>query len=353
MVYQDDTIRLTRELPEFQLSLHAEGKVDRIVHNDEGVIVGAEVSFYTPAGRITPTLPLDAVEPVLARTHHRTAVFWNLGKPREQIVDAAMHALLDHDFGMSPGLNVARLHYISGERWWKWGDPLSDPTGAQVAAAASSWDGIVVALAGREGLQLQVRLAGRHGPALLVHERDEAFLRQSRESHEAMNIIRILLVLFRATEAEYCAFPVGDPWLSDEDWPSLLVAPHYPDFFVLPQARLPTTLDSAFHGVNLTDGRSIATVMPMKFTPADSPLELKRSDRALDLDRLRRLKALGEKYYDQLYEAHSGFTGLYASAKDAFYDAISLANELGLKEESQRLSDRLDHIKSVFRSQFS
>jgi len=125
----------------------------------------------------------------------------------------------------------------------------------------------------------------------LVHERDEAFSRQSRESHDAMDIIRILLVLFRAIEAEYCAFPVGGPWLSDEDWPSLLVAPHYPDFFVLPQSSLPSTLDSSFRGVNLTDGRSIATVMPMKFTPADSPLELERSDRDLELARLRRLKA--------------------------------------------------------------
>ena len=352
-ISKDDSIRLTRELPEFQLPLHAEGTVERVVHNDEGVIVGVEAGFYTAAGRITSTVPLDAMEPVLTSTRHRTAVLWGLGKTREQIVDSAMHTVLDRGYGMCAGLNVVRLHYISGERWWKWGDSTSDPTGAQAVAAASSWDGMVVGFSGREGLQLQFRLTGRHGPTLLMHERDEAFLEQSRESHHAMDIIRILLALFQATEAESCAFPVGSPWLTDEDWPSLLVPPHYPDFFVLPQTSLPKTLDGAFRILTLTDGRAVATVLPMKFSPGDSPLDLKRSDHDLDLDRLRRLKALGEKYYDQMYETHIGLTGLYASAKDAFYDAISLANELGLKDESKALDERLAHVKAVFRSQFS
>jgi hypothetical protein len=78
-----------------------------------------------------------------------------------------------------------------------------------------------------------------------------------------------------------------------------------------------------------------------------------RSDRELNLDRLRKLKALGEKYYDQMYESGRGANRCYSSAKGAFYDAIGLAHELGMKEEEEALSKRLEHIKAVFRSQFS
>lgn len=48
-----------------------------------------------------------------------------------------------------------------------------------------------------------------------------------------------------------------------------------------------------------------------------------------------------------------GVYGLYSSAKDAFIDAISAANTLGLKEEARALEERLQHVKAVFRSQFS
>jgi hypothetical protein len=54
-----------------------------------------------------------------------------------------------------------------------------------------------------------------------------------------------------------------------------------------------------------------------------------------------------------MYESGRGANGCYSSAKDAFYDAIGLANELGLKEEAEALSKRLEHIKAVFRSQFT
>jgi hypothetical protein len=86
-----------------------------------------------------------------------------------------------------------------------------------------------------------------------------------------------------------------------------------------------------------------------------SPLEIAfhRSDEELERNRLRQLTALGEKYYDQMYESGRGANGCYSSAKDAFYSAIGLANELGMKEEADALSKRLDHIKAVFRSQFS
>jgi hypothetical protein len=64
------------------------------------------------------------------------------------------------------------------------------------------------------------------------------------------------------------------------------------------------------------------------------------------------LKALGEKYYDQMYEARYGTSGLYSDAKEAFYDAIKLANELGLKKDVEELEKRLANIKGVVRSQF-
>lgn len=73
------------------------------------------------------------------------------------------------------------------------------------------------------------------------------------------------------------------------------------------------------------------------------------------LAQLERVKALGEKAYDDMYEEHSssGATACYSDAKECFYDAISLANKLGLKDEAEALAKRLEHIKAVFRSQFS
>ena len=78
-------------------------------------------------------------------------------------------------------------------------------------------------------------------------------------------------------------------------------------------------------------------------------------ERNAQLAQLERLKASGEKAYDDMYEAHSpsGATVCYSDAKECFYDAISLANKLGLIDEAEALSKRLAHIKAVFRSQFS
>ena len=78
-------------------------------------------------------------------------------------------------------------------------------------------------------------------------------------------------------------------------------------------------------------------------------------DRKAQLVQLERLKALRERAYDDLYEAHSpsDATASYSDAKECFYDAISLANKLGLTDEAETLSKRLAHIKAVFRSQFS
>jgi hypothetical protein len=73
------------------------------------------------------------------------------------------------------------------------------------------------------------------------------------------------------------------------------------------------------------------------------------------LERLSHLKAMGEKAYDDMYEAHSpsDANARYSDAKECFYDAIGLADRLGLKEEAEALRQRLAHIKAVFRSQFS
>jgi hypothetical protein len=78
-------------------------------------------------------------------------------------------------------------------------------------------------------------------------------------------------------------------------------------------------------------------------------------EREAQLKQLEHLKAMGEKAYDDMYEAHSssGATACYSDAKECFYDAIGLAERLGLTDEYKALSDRLAQIKAVFRSQFT
>jgi len=80
------------------------------------------------------------------------------------------------------------------------------------------------------------------------------------------------------------------------------------------------------------------------------------TEREEKLARMEALKAFAEQAYDDLYEkAHSSSaaTGYYSTAKEALHDAIRIANELGLTEESAKLIARLEHIKAVFRSQFT
>jgi hypothetical protein len=78
-------------------------------------------------------------------------------------------------------------------------------------------------------------------------------------------------------------------------------------------------------------------------------------ERREQLAQLARLKAMGERDYDDMYEARSSgdATVCYSGAKENFHDAIGLARRLGLKEEAEALTKRLEHIKAVFRSQFS
>jgi hypothetical protein len=74
------------------------------------------------------------------------------------------------------------------------------------------------------------------------------------------------------------------------------------------------------------------------------------------LARMETLKNFAEQAYDDMYEkAHSpsAATGYYSSAKEALHDAIRVAKELGLTDEAAKLEARLEHIKGVFRSQFT
>lgn len=82
---------------------------------------------------------------------------------------------------------------------------------------------------------------------------------------------------------------------------------------------------------------------------------MQEEERKTMLANLARCKAMGEKAYDDMYDAHSfrHAGDCYRDAKDFFYEAVSLAGQLGLTEEQEALSERLAHIKAVFRSQFA
>ena len=81
---------------------------------------------------------------------------------------------------------------------------------------------------------------------------------------------------------------------------------------------------------------------------------MNEEERSAKLASLTHCKTMGEKAYDDMYEAHSfrDANDCYRDAKDFFYEAIRLAGELGLTDEGEALSKRLEHIKGVFRSQF-
>lgn len=79
------------------------------------------------------------------------------------------------------------------------------------------------------------------------------------------------------------------------------------------------------------------------------------TERQKKIAELSRLREQAENAYDEMYEAHSfrDANVCYSDAKDDFYDAIALAEELGLAEDAEYLKQRLEHIKGVFRSQFA
>jgi hypothetical protein len=115
--------------------------------------------------------------------------------------------------------------------------------------------------------------------------------------------------------------------------------------------RLTIPISFYFPRRRLTRGGVMATALPVKFAPHDElPAPDERHHR---LSALRKAHALGEKYYAQLYEARGSTSGIYSDIKDAFLDAISAANALGLQEEAAALEKRLENVKGVYRSQFS
>ena len=78
-------------------------------------------------------------------------------------------------------------------------------------------------------------------------------------------------------------------------------------------------------------------------------------ERVSRLQRLDQCTRQGEKAYDDMYEADSPSqaAGFYSDAKESFREAIRLAAELERNTDVEVLRNRLEHIKAVFRSQFS
>jgi hypothetical protein len=351
VLYAGETVRLLRARPELGLAEFAEGRVIAVRPNEQGETAAVEAEFYRDSQTIKTEVPLGDVELVIADSQLRqTAVLWGLEEPPGRVIEAAMHCMLDSGFLMRDGLNVAQLHYDPENRWWKWGEKHADSTGAVVATSTPAWDGFVAAFSGRERFHLEFRQQRLREAVVMLHERHEVYCEQAKTTHPAMSLMRVLLNLCGATGARNCAFPVAEPWIYDQDLASVLRPPLYPDFLLVPEKELPHSISAPFRLIRLTGQRAILTVLPVKSSPTETGFE--RSERELKMDYLRKSKALGEKYYDQIYDARYGSSGLYADAKDAFHDAISAANELGLKEEAAELEKRLDHIKAVYRSQF-
>jgi hypothetical protein len=73
-----------------------------------------------------------------------------------------------------------------------------------------------------------------------------------------------------------------------------------------------------------------------------------------DAERLAWLEAQAEAAYDRMYDARpaTDAAARYSDAKEALHDAIGLARRLGRSQDAERLAARLEHIKTVFRSQF-
>ena len=62
-----------------------------------------------------------------------------------------------------------------------------------------------------------------------------------------------------------------------------------------------------------------------------------------------------EAAYARMYDAHSpsDATAAYSDAKEAFADAIGLAQRNGDTETAERLHKRLAHVKAEIRSQIT
>ena len=69
-------------------------------------------------------------------------------------------------------------------------------------------------------------------------------------------------------------------------------------------------------------------------------------------EQLRKLESQAEAHYEARYETRFP-AAEYASAKDAFGDAIAFARSIGDQQTTDRLVARLEHVKAVFRTQFA
>jgi hypothetical protein len=71
-------------------------------------------------------------------------------------------------------------------------------------------------------------------------------------------------------------------------------------------------------------------------------------------ERLRFFASQAEEAYGRMYTARPGseLAARYSDAKESLHEAIALANRLGLLDECERLSARLEEIKTIFRRQF-
>ncbi len=78
-------------------------------------------------------------------------------------------------------------------------------------------------------------------------------------------------------------------------------------------------------------------------------------DRGMIEEWLHWLAARGEAAYDKMYDARNSTAAAacYSDAKSFLQDAMALARRLKRPDLVTRFGARLDHIKSVFRSQFS
>jgi uncharacterized protein len=79
------------------------------------------------------------------------------------------------------------------------------------------------------------------------------------------------------------------------------------------------------------------------------------ADHAIFDEWLLWLEARAGEAYDKMYDARdsTAAAGCYANSKDFLQDALALARRLNRHNTVTRLQARLDHIKAVFRSQFS
>ena len=71
-----------------------------------------------------------------------------------------------------------------------------------------------------------------------------------------------------------------------------------------------------------------------------------------ELSKMAKLEALAEKAYDEMYETRFP-AGLFGDVKDFFALAIAAAERAGRTDEAERLAERLEHCRAVYRKHFS